>query len=230
VQILSLETSGQSGSLAAYDRDRLVAERILDPAKRSAQTLAPAIRDLLSEAGWQPAEVQVVAVVVGPGSFTGLRVGVISAKTFAYAVNARVVAINTLDVVAEQAYRTLPAQVTRLTVAIDAQRGEVFAAIYERGPDNAWSLLLPAAIMTQTEWLATLGPGSAASGLALEKLAEHVSAGTFIVPQEQWMPQAVTVGQLAARRVASGEFDDVWQLAPLYMRRSAAEEKFDAVK
>lgn len=222
-----METSGQSGSVAALVGEQIVAQITLDPARRSAQTLAPAMRQLLAAAGWQPATVEVVGVAVGPGSFTGLRVGVTTAKTFAYAVGCRVVAINTLDVIAEQAQSQVPPEVSRLSVVIDAQRGDVFTRLYERGAGALWQPVDPAAIRSHDEWRGSLGSNTAVSGPALEKLASSLSADVIVVPRELWSPEAVTVGRLAARGASREQFDDVWQLAPLYMRRSAAEDVFD---
>ena len=128
---LALETSGLSGSVAACDGGRLLAERELAQGSRSAQSLAPALRQLLAQVGWQARDVHRVAVTVGPGSFTGLRVGVTTAKAFAYAVGAEVIGINTLDVIAAQA----PVEAARVAVALDAQRQELFAAVY--GPATA---------------------------------------------------------------------------------------------
>ncbi|MEX0712672.1 MAG: tRNA (adenosine(37)-N6)-threonylcarbamoyltransferase complex dimerization subunit type 1 TsaB, partial [Pirellulales bacterium] len=92
MRILALETSGKSGSVAVLRGDVLLAEEPLEPSQRSAQSLAPAMRQLLEAVAWTPRDVQLVAVTLGPGSFTGLRVGVTTAKTFAYAVGAVVVA------------------------------------------------------------------------------------------------------------------------------------------
>ncbi|MBL8830305.1 MAG: tRNA (adenosine(37)-N6)-threonylcarbamoyltransferase complex dimerization subunit type 1 TsaB, partial [Planctomycetaceae bacterium] len=220
-------TSGQSGSVAALVGEQVVAQITLDPQRRSAQTLAPAMRELLVQAGWQPAMVDVVGVAVGPGSFTGLRVGVTTAKTFAYAVGCRVVAINTLDVIAEQAQPQVPLEMSRLSVVIDAQRGDVFARLYERGAVDTWQPVSPAAIQSHDAWRASLGSSTAVSGPALEKLAPSLSPEVIVMPRELWSPEAVTVGRLAARCASREQFDDVWQLAPLYMRRSAAEDVFD---
>src|SRR3972149_6836639 len=71
--------------------------------QRTAQILAPGVRDLLDAHDWAPASIQLIAVAIGPGSFTGLRIGVTMAKTFAYAVGAQVIGVNTLAVLAEQA-------------------------------------------------------------------------------------------------------------------------------
>src|SRR5262245_32191202 len=107
-RIVAIETSGQHGSVAVLCGEekgeaRLVREIVLSDQQRTAQSLAPALNKLLQTAGWEPSTVSLVAVLTGPGSFTGLRIGVTTAKTLAYAWGADVVGINTLEAIAEQA-------------------------------------------------------------------------------------------------------------------------------
>jgi tRNA threonylcarbamoyladenosine biosynthesis protein TsaB len=198
-------------------------ERELAQGQRSAQSLAPALRQLLAEVGWQPRDVERVAVTIGPGSFTGLRVGVTTAKTFAYAVGAEVIGIDTLEVIATQA----PSDVERIAVALDAQRQEVFAAVYGPETPSGRTPIEPARILTVQAWLESL-PGDAwVSGPALEKLAGELPPGVRMLSREDWHPRAATVGRLASQVFDRGERDDIWQLAPKYLRRSAAEEKWE---
>ena len=177
MKILALETSGQAGSVALMDGDALLAERRLPTDERNAKTLAPAIREILTGAGWTPGEVRLVAVAVGPGSFTGLRVGVTTAKTFAYAVGAEVIGVNTLEVIAAQA----PVDVCRLAVVLDAQRQQVFAAEFARGSAGDFNWARDTAIVDNDEWLAKLDPGVAVSGLALEKLVARLPDNVTVI-------------------------------------------------
>ena len=223
VRLLALETSGTAGSVAAWSDGQLVAERWLPSAEKSAKTLAPAMHDLLREVGWRPAEVRAIGVVVGPGSFTGLRVGVTTAKTFAYAVRADVVAVNTLDVIAHQS----PLSDSSLSTVIDAQRGQLYVADYSRSNNGPWQQTSAPAIIDIDAWLARLAPGTLVSGPAITKLAARLSPQVVMVDESWRTPSAATVAQLAAERYAAGQRDDLWRLAPLYLRRSAAEEKWE---
>ncbi len=225
VNILALETSGWAGSVAALDHDRLITSVTLAPSQRSAQSLAPALRAALEQARWSPRDVDIVAVTVGPGSFTGLRVGVTTAKSFAYAVGAKVIGVSTLDVLAEQAREFLGGEVMYLSVALDAQRDEVFASQESRAANGVWSSVYREQIIGNQAWLAALEPGMAVSGPVLDKLVGKIPAGLVILPRSVWEPQASTVGVLASRLAAQEQFDDLWHLAPRYLRRSAAEEK-----
>ena len=102
MRILALETSSSSGSIAVMEDDRVLGESAFDPGQRTAQSFAPAVRRQLEAVDWLPRDIQLVAVALGPGSFTGLRIGVTAAKTLAYAVGAEVIGANTLKVIAWQ--------------------------------------------------------------------------------------------------------------------------------
>ncbi|MCA9248351.1 MAG: tRNA (adenosine(37)-N6)-threonylcarbamoyltransferase complex dimerization subunit type 1 TsaB, partial [Planctomycetales bacterium] len=123
MRTLALETSERVGSLAAFDGDQLVASFELAADQRTAAVIGSAVGDLLHRASWRPADVQLVAVTSGPGSFTGLRIGVTFAKTFAFAVQAEVLACDTLDVIAAGC----PESQRVLWTATNAQRQQVFA-------------------------------------------------------------------------------------------------------
>ena len=220
-RILALETSAREASVAAIEADgngvRLLREVMLAGSQRTAQVLAPAVRDLLAAVGWTPADVQLVAVAVGPGSFTGLRIGVTMAKTFAYAVGAEVIGVNTLAVLAEQAGSSS----APLWTVMDAQRQELFAAKWEASAtDGVETRILP-----ESDWLAMLAAGDRVTGPALRKIEPQLPAEVEAVDASLWQPLASAVGTLAWREYQAGRRDDLWKLVPAYYRLSAAEEK-----
>jgi tRNA threonylcarbamoyladenosine biosynthesis protein TsaB len=223
--ILAFDTSGFAGSVALLQRDSVLTERVLDPLRRSAQTLAPTIAEILATRGFRPQDVNLVATTVGPGSFTGLRVGVTAAKAFAYAVGADVLALGTLEVIAEQVPREslTPAAGSEIHVVLDAQRKELFLGRFRLEPATV-QLGTPQIVAAET-WLVGLRPGTIVSGAGLSRLTGHLPAGTLIVPEPLWEPQAGTVGRLAWRNYQHGRRGDLWKLAPVYLRQSAAEEK-----
>jgi len=224
-RILAIETSGRFGSVATIeggsDGATPLHQIILPETQRTAQSLAPAIHELLLATDWSPRDVELVAVAVGPGSFTGLRIGVTTAKAFAYAVGAEVVGVDTLHAIAEQA----PVACSPAWTIIDAQRQELFAAKFASDGKSEPRRLVDTAIVSQSEWLERLHPGDRVSGPALKRVRPFLPAHIAIVPEELWQPMADAVGKLAWRRYVAGERDDVWKLAPLYLRPSAAEEK-----
>ncbi len=225
MRILAIETSDQSGSVAALEGGHVVGCCDLDPAVRSAVSLAPAIAQLLGDVDWRPRDVQLVTVATGPGSFTGLRVGVTTAKMFAYAAGAEVLGVHTLEAIAWQA----PWQTRELWVVIDAQRDQVFARRFSRNSSDDWQAQGEVLLLDNDAWLRQLAGGGAGglavSGPALAKLSDRIPRDVTIVDHALWLPKAEAVGQLGWRYYQSGRREDAGALVPYYFRPSAAEEK-----
>ncbi len=224
MRILALETTEKLGTVAALDDANLLAELTLDRLQRSAQSLAPGIETLLRQVGWPPREVRLVAVSAGPGSFTGLRIGVATAKAFAYAVGAEILGIDTLEAIAAAA----PARFPTVWAAMDAQRGEL--VVQRFGPEAAGTRQpeTPQELLPAEAWLAQLRPGAAVTGPVVDRLTGRLPSGVEAIDRRYWPPRAAVIGRLAAQHYARGRRDDLMKLVPRYSRRSAAEEKRDA--
>jgi tRNA threonylcarbamoyladenosine biosynthesis protein TsaB len=225
MRLLALETSGMSGSVAVLEPPRPPLVVSLDPSQRSARALAPAVREALTRAGWKPRDVEVVAVTAGPGSFTGLRIGVTTAKALCYAIGAKLAAVDTLDVLARQAtgYDRSP----RLYTVLDAHRNELFAASFRREGDK-WTRAEPTHLIGVEAWLAALGEGDVVTGPIVGKFAARLPAGVVTVDGLRRQPSAGAVAELAAELYAAGRRNDPWTLVPWYGRLAAAEEKRQA--
>ncbi|HEY2893515.1 MAG TPA: tRNA (adenosine(37)-N6)-threonylcarbamoyltransferase complex dimerization subunit type 1 TsaB [Pirellulales bacterium] len=221
MRILAIETVGLRGSVAALNDDEVLIERALDSMQRSAQSLAPGVRDLLAEVGWSPGEVELVTVAEGPGSFTGLRVGITTAKVFAWAAGCPAVGVNTLEAIALQA----PELAGRLSVVLDAQRGELFVADFRRGAPEQLNGAHTTRVESRDKWLASLAPGDRVSGPGLEQLLESLPAGIEVISRDTWQPSAGTVGRLGFRLREAATSASAFELAPRYYRATAAEEK-----
>ena len=250
--ILALETSSQAGSVALLEcRDpappghwegdapsepqvrldasasascaNVLSQRLLAADQRSAQTLTPAMAEVLADAGRKAGDVELVAVTVGPGSFTGLRVGVTAAKTFAYATGCQCSGVDTLEVIAEQASGQ-PSASGEVHAVLDAQRKELFLARF-RWQEGALVRLEDNRIVPVESWLAGLAPGTVVTGGGIDRLIDRLPPGAIAVPPHLGQPQAIMVGKLAWRQFQAGRRDDLWKLAPQYLRPSAAEEK-----
>lgn len=224
MRILALETTDRIGSVAALDGANPLLEMALDESQRSAQSLAPAVQALLARAAWQPADVSLVAVSIGPGSFTGLRVGVTFAKVFAYSVGATTLGINTLEAIAAAA----PEDVSQLTAVMDAQRGDLVVQSFTRQPDRWLKTTTTPLLLAAEEWIASLPAGAVVAGPGLSKWASRLPTHVRVLDQQLWTPRAALVGQLADRYHREGRRDDLWKLVPHYSRRSAAEERWDS--
>jgi tRNA threonylcarbamoyladenosine biosynthesis protein TsaB len=222
MRILALETSGNSGSVAALEASQLVLEQPLPNGSRSAQSLTPGITALLAEVGWTVAQVDLIAVTQGPGSFTGLRIGITTAKTLAYAVGAQVIGVNTLEVIAWQVPATWPA----LWTVLDAQRGELFAARFVPGARDRWNAPAEVQVVDRDAWLDQLAAAEAVSGPWLECSAVGMRPDVTIVDRQFWMPRADMVGRLGHAQFLAAGHDDLFQLSPRYFRRAAAEDQW----
>lgn len=228
MKILAFETSGLLGSVALLEtvNGKLVStvERETRADQRSARSLLPATHQLLKESGWRPADIELVAVSTGPGSFTGLRIGVVAAKTFAYAVGAKLVGVHTLAAMAE----LLAERPSRVWSILDAQRQELFAASF----DPALSIIdqaEPSTAVTPIDvWLARLATGDQVIGPPLAKLATSLPAGVSVADQRLWNPTAAAVGRLGIALFQRGGEISPLELVPDYFRKSAAEEKAEA--
>jgi tRNA threonylcarbamoyladenosine biosynthesis protein TsaB len=224
-RLIAIDTSSSQGSVAAVGEGVEHVER-LPVAMEHARLLAPAVLAVASRAGWPVASIDCVAVVRGPGSFTGLRVGVTTAKTLAWTCDSRLVGVSAIDAIARGIRREPAARPgARVAIAFDAGRGEVHASNL-RLDEHAAVLLGTPGLCGVEDWLASLAPGTIVAGPALEKLADRVAnCGDLVVAgSEHWYPFAPRVAEAAMARALAGAFDDPRTLVPEYIRPSYAEE------
>jgi len=214
---LLIETSGRGGLVALAIGDAVVSERVLDPARRQNRDLAPFSAELLSAAGLTPKSLRGVMVSVGPGSYTGLRVGLISAKALAYAVGCELVAVPTFAAIADLA----PTDTDSVDVISDGLQGLVYCQRFERR-DGVMTATNALGILTLAEWAAT-GPAAVSGpGVALADAA--LDASVTRVAVESRTPTAASLLS-AGRRVTPVGRAELFALEPLYLRPSSAEEQ-----
>lgn len=230
MRVLSIESSGRTGSIALVDASsaipQVVVERQTADAERTAQSLIPAIKTALGEAAWKSNTVGLVCVTSGPGSFTGLRIGVATAKTFAYAVGAKLAGVNTLAAMA--AGVDLPYQ--RLWTILDAQREELFAAYFEGDKSRNARAAQRTEILNAPQLMERLYEGDVIAGPPLVKLRNELPAGVTVLDERLWSPRATAVAILGVELLRAGEDISPMELVPHYYRKSAAEEKADRAR
>ena len=219
--ILALETSGRQGSVALLRGGAVLGEGQIQANQRTAAAMTPLIAEVVHSANLELSQVDVLGVTIGPGSFTGLRVGVTTAKTLAYVLKCEVVGVNTLDVIAHR----MPATISSVKVVLDAQRQQLFVADYQRD-NQGWMVAQQAtSIVDKDAWLDSLTAGDSVTGPAVGKLTADLPADIHVVDRDLWEPTAASVAAVALQRYQAGQRDDFWKLVPLYFRPSAAEEK-----
>ena len=225
MKTLLIETSGPVGLVGLALNNQLIAECRLDENRKHCQDLAPTVRALLAEQGWKPAEVQAVFVSLGPGSYTGLRVGVMAAKAFAYAVSCKLIGVPTLNVLAAAALGKYP----RVEVIEDAQQGRVYTQRFEPDARGLPCHLGPIAVFEHEAWLAQLDPAFTLTGPGLGKKHDCLTSHQSLTPTEFWTPTLAALTRLGAAKAHEGTCDDPLSLEPIYARMSSAEEKWTAL-
>jgi len=226
MKTLAIDTSHAAGSVAAGDGQALVL-RPLGEAAGHARRLAAALAEAAAEAGWPVAAAELVVVVRGPGSFTGLRVGVATAKAVAWAGGGRLVGVSGFEIVARETARLAGSAAEPVAIAFDAGRGEVFVALATPDPGlPAGWLVGPPELLSAPAWIAGLPPGALVSGPALALHAgDLAAAGQRLAPPEAWAPSARAAAALGLALAAAGQADDPATLAPDYLRPSYADER-----
>jgi tRNA threonylcarbamoyladenosine biosynthesis protein TsaB len=220
-RLLILETSGRAGFVALAEGSAVVGVQHLDEARRHARDLAPVTADLLCERGWSPRDLSGVVVSLGPGSYTGLRVGVMSAKALAYATGCALLGVGTFAAVALQA----PGAATRLDVLADAQQEKVYVQPFARTAAG-WQATAALAVVPFATWLAGREAGTYVSGPGLHRWAPHIPGCGLVAPEETRDPRPESLLRIGAARFQAGERDDAYALEPLYLRPSSAEEQW----
>jgi len=230
LNLLAIDTSADQAALGVRTKRGLEHGAQPTGSRRHGRDLVPQIRDLLAAAGLRVSDLDVVAVGLGPGSYTGLRIGLAAARTLAYVTGAGLLGLDSLEGWA----RAAPAEARRIYVVADAQRGDVYAAELSRESTGGPLAVVSAShIEPLAQWagrLSTegivLGPG-----LCSPRIMQAISRELTIygAETEDFMKaRAAGLLELAAEHWTAGRRDDFWTLEPNYLRRSAAEETWDA--
>ena len=224
--ILAFETTAKAGSVALLEDGKLLAESYQNTGLTHSQTLMVMAEDMLKQAGKTVADVTAVAVAEGPGSFTGVRIGVAAAKGFAWGAEIPCYGVSTLEAMAE----TLGVYEGHICACMDARRNQVYNALFlaDRGnlervsEDRAIAL---ADLKSDLEHIDgpvfLVGDGAA---LTYKTLKDAVPE--MVLPPEHRMHQRASgVAIVAARKIAAGESGDANALTPNYLRLSQAERE-----
>lgn len=234
MRVLALDTSTRAGSVALVEDWRVLAERAGDPSRTHAERLPVDALELLSELGWTTSDVDLFAVASGPGSFTGLRVGIATAQGLALVHRKHVVPVPALRALAEAAAKGQPRGAT-VAAWMDAHRGDVFSALYEisvAGSDTVATLSeLDGPVVGRPSdaldrWAAA-GLPQVICGDGASIYASMVPGTTAVLPHPSL---AGIVGRLAVTMAAAGAAVVPASVLPLYVRRPDAEVLRDAAQ
>jgi tRNA threonylcarbamoyladenosine biosynthesis protein TsaB len=227
VIVVGIDTSTPQTSVAIGTESEILATVSVAGAARQ-ETVTPLLQELMRRCGLTLSRVGGVAVGVGPGLFTGLRVGVATAKTIAQVANVPLVGITSLDALA-YAVRHTP---RRIAAVIDARRGEIFSAIYRAVPggivrEGDYEVHAPdrlaAEIQAMSGEVLAVGNGAMLYRHVLDEIDSRVEFASPIAAH----PNAAALVELAVPRLMREEHDRLFDVVPLYLRKSDAEIAWD---
>ena len=215
--ILGIETTGKVGSVAIIDENGKTVNRVTTDSMSHLRELVPMIKELVDELGISLNELDAIAVSVGPGSFTGIRIGLATAKTLAQTLGKKCISVNSLEIFEEKADSD-----NKVAVIYNARRGQVYGAIYGNdgseilppGPYMLDEVLEAAEVYDDIKWY---GDGVIA-------YADRLS-GMNIAEVDEMNQSADMVCRYASLKLEDGELLDFDQLEPEYMRLPEAEQK-----
>ncbi len=220
--LLAFETSAKACSVALHDGQKLLAESYQNTGLTHSQTLMVMAQDLLKSIEKTAQDVTHVAVAAGPGSFTGVRIGVAAAKGFAWGGDLPVYGVSTLDAMSRQ----LRLQTGHICACMDARRSQVYNAIFDANgpitPDRAISLEdLAAELKALSGPIFLVGDGAE---LTCRTLSAEIP--NLILPPEQCRQQRASgVAEAALEKIAAGDPGNGAELTPNYLRLSQAERE-----
>lgn len=191
MKIIAFDTSSTRLSAAVYDESKVLALYESDAPVRHSETLAPILHKLLKKARLSPEKIDCVAVGLGPGSFTGLRIAVTTAKVLAYALKARLIGVSSL----EAAARTRKEE-GKFAVLVDAKKSQVYAAVYQRKNGQFKTLRKP---------------------VLVDREAFLRGPEKDIFKMEFAFPSAAGIVEGTLDRIREKKWDDPFLLEPLYL-------------
>lgn len=242
MRILAIETATAACSVAVTDGERVLAELTLEVPRAHSTRLMPLVAQAVSDSGLAKTDLDLIAVGVGPGSFTGLRIGLATAKGLAFALDKPCVGVPTLK---SLAYGT-GAQMGLVLPVLDAKRGQVYAAAYVAGDRDpaTWAEVVPTGhydLPTLAEKLREIRTGlrhswqfvtlcGDAAATVAQGLGPEFGEVVRVAAPGLTMPRGWAVAAVGRSLLAAGAPADPDALLPVYLRKSEAETLWEARK
>ena len=229
--VLGIETSTSQASVAIGSEQGLIASALVSRGASHNEFLLPAVRFCLDEAGLGFRNLTGVAASLGPGLYTGMRVGMATSKALAQALSVPIVGMSSLDLLAYEV-RYSP---KTICAVLDARRGEVFHAFYRASPGGIQRMSdyalekperLAVGLASRPEEVLVVGNGALLYNDVFEEIGSIVEVGTM----SHAFPDARSLVELALPRMLREDFDSVYTLKPLYLRRSARRIRWERIR
>ncbi len=224
MKVLGIDTSTMLGAVGIVEDENLIAELRTNIALTHSERLMLHVDTLLKSAHLSLKDIDAFSVTVGPGSFTGLRIGIAAAKAMAFATGRPVAGVMTLDVLADN----LPYSKYQVCPVLDARKKMVYAAIY-RDTDTRRKVVMPPSVLMPDdladiveEPTVFLGEGAY---VYRELFEGRLCCQAVFAPKSAGYPSGASVAFRGLREIAAGRASDPMSLVPFYIRKSEAEEK-----
>jgi tRNA threonylcarbamoyladenosine biosynthesis protein TsaB len=227
MKLLAIETSTMLGGVALMEDDVLIAETRMNVKTTHSERIMADIDNVLKRSGFTIGAVDVFGIASGPGSFTGLRVGLSTLKGLSYATGRRIVSVSTLEAMAWN----LPFSQHLICPVLDARKKELYAGIFEWRRDGFTNCMEERTIKVATlldrlhgmeKSIVFLGEGVL---LYKDQILSSLGARAIFPPPQHMAPSAANVAYLCMKKARRNEFDEPAGLVPRYMRKSEAEIK-----
>ncbi|MBQ3125102.1 MAG: tRNA (adenosine(37)-N6)-threonylcarbamoyltransferase complex dimerization subunit type 1 TsaB [Clostridia bacterium] len=222
MKILAIDTSSFPASVAIADDGILLGEYIIRNQRKHSQNIMMMTERLFDDLGMDISDIDVFAVTSGPGSFTGLRIGISSVRAFAQAMKKPVAAVNTLEALAYN----FSFSDTVIVPMLDARRDEVFTAAY-RFKNGTAEEITPPCVMTIDEICETYKTGNViftGDGAIIHK---DELCGFTLAPMNLSETRASSLALAAYKKAEKNELCDYNHVSPLYLRKSQAEREYE---
>ena len=224
MKVFAMDTSSITATVAVLSDEKLLGEYSVSDKLTHSQTILPMSDELLKSLNLKISDIDVFSVCVGPGSFTGLRIGMATVKTFSQALSKPIIGISSLDAIAYSFFGT---DNTIICPIVDARRDEVYNALYVNGNKTVADRALH--IDTLLDDLKGKKVIFAGDGAILHKdrILSYVEENWSIAPQNMILAKASSVAYCAYLKAQKGDYDDCYALEPVYLRKSQAERELE---
>ncbi len=217
---LMFETSGRVGKVGLAQGGAVVRAANLDASRRHARDLTSVVAKMLEDESLHAADLTGAMVGIGPGSYTGLRVGIISAKALAYATGCRLVAVPTFHAIAVQA----PAEARSVWVIADALQGQIYLQRFERSAEGTPIPIDELRIDRAADLLPQAGSDVWLTGPGVKLHSDRIPQDCHIILESDREPSVMSLF-VVGKKLAPSSREEMFRLEPLYLRGSSAEEK-----
>jgi tRNA threonylcarbamoyladenosine biosynthesis protein TsaB len=229
MKILAVDTSSMVASVAIIENAKLIGEYTINHKKTHSQKLMPMVKELMDGLELRPADIDIFAASNGPGSFTGLRIGITSIKAIAFAAQKKVVGVPTLDALAYN----IVANNSLICPIMDARNNQVYTAIYKKENNNLLKVTeyMGVAVSELVQIIKGKNQKVIINGDGVELHRDYLikELGNMCeFPQENLMLQrASSVAYVAQKLILEGLSENCFDMVPFYLRKSQAEREFD---